>query len=371
MGVVTSAALVVTPGHAQPREPNEVAARFDSMAKQAYRAGSYEDALAGFEAAYRADPLPRFLYNQGRAHEKRGNPAAAIDYYEWYLVASPEAEDRANLVAFIEMARIKLTKSHGLLKVTTEPPGSLVVLEVSGKSVSRVSPWSRWVIAGAWQLTVAKDGFQTHRREVVVVPGQTFAVSVTLNPLSAVPPPAPPAPPQYAQAPAATPPPATPGRPADPPPAAMNPVPSAQPMAAMAAPPPSPPPAKAAVPASATEPEESQGPWYPWAIAAVGGGLLVGGGFMGWQASESVDDRDKLVRTSGQSDVSFGEFEEQDETARDKAILANVLIVSGALAAAVGLYLGLQPSAAEPAVARPGPELRVVPGGLVVTNSFQ
>ena len=58
--------------------PNEAAAPLDELGKKAYREKRFDDAAAAFEAAYEADPLPKFLYNLGRCYEKLGDPDKAV-----------------------------------------------------------------------------------------------------------------------------------------------------------------------------------------------------------------------------------------------------------------------------------------------------
>ncbi len=44
----------------------EEAAELAALGKEAYRKRKYDDAFAAFEAAYDADPLPKYLYNLGK-----------------------------------------------------------------------------------------------------------------------------------------------------------------------------------------------------------------------------------------------------------------------------------------------------------------
>ena len=48
------------PAAASEREPNEAAAPLYAMGKRAYREKRWDDAIAAFEEAWEADPLPKF-----------------------------------------------------------------------------------------------------------------------------------------------------------------------------------------------------------------------------------------------------------------------------------------------------------------------
>ena len=103
--------LLVTDGQPAPaRAPKDGAAQLDALAKRAYRDGNFADALAAFEGAYEADPLPRFLYNLGRCHQKLGDMARASHFFERYLDTAGKAKDRKEVKALATMLRIKLRK---------------------------------------------------------------------------------------------------------------------------------------------------------------------------------------------------------------------------------------------------------------------
>jgi len=57
-------------GEATDGEPSEAAAELDALGKAAYRKKRWDDAIAAFESAYEADPLPKYLFNLARCHEK-------------------------------------------------------------------------------------------------------------------------------------------------------------------------------------------------------------------------------------------------------------------------------------------------------------
>lgn len=57
----------------------------------------FEAALAAFMAAYQFAPLPAVVFNVARTSEQLGRRQDAIDYYNEYLRAAPDAIDRAQV----------------------------------------------------------------------------------------------------------------------------------------------------------------------------------------------------------------------------------------------------------------------------------
>jgi tetratricopeptide (TPR) repeat protein len=67
--------------------------------------GRFRDALAEYEAAFEASPLPEFLFNIGQCHRNLGDYRSAVFSFRKYLRLRPEAENRAaveKLIADLE-----------------------------------------------------------------------------------------------------------------------------------------------------------------------------------------------------------------------------------------------------------------------------
>ncbi|MDO9018995.1 MAG: tetratricopeptide repeat protein [Deltaproteobacteria bacterium] len=94
--MVAALDLLGTCASAQPldlrRRRAEARAAFEA-AEQAWRESDYPRALAGFRRAQELSPHPATLYNVARAEEQVGHVDAAIEAYEAYLRAAPEASD--------------------------------------------------------------------------------------------------------------------------------------------------------------------------------------------------------------------------------------------------------------------------------------
>jgi tetratricopeptide (TPR) repeat protein len=113
------AVLLVLPVHElraenQPDAADEVPAAGERPAAEArarrqfargerlYSLGRFREALAAYRAAYRALPMPAFVFNLAQCYRNLGDRGRAIALYRRYLVLDPEAEDRAEIEHTIE-----------------------------------------------------------------------------------------------------------------------------------------------------------------------------------------------------------------------------------------------------------------------------
>lgn len=103
---------------AQAQEPDaarDAAAReaFES-GRNAYDLGRFSEALAAYERSYELSHRPLLLFNIARAAEADGRPARAIEAYEGYLQAVPDADNRA-------FAEARLSKLRGAAPASAPP----------------------------------------------------------------------------------------------------------------------------------------------------------------------------------------------------------------------------------------------------------
>ncbi|MEM7606759.1 MAG: hypothetical protein AAF411_15495 [Myxococcota bacterium] len=82
-------------------DQSPIDARADDEAREifeageaSYRRGDYRRALDYFRHAYSLSPRPELLFNIGNAAERAREDETAIEYYERYLEALPDAENR-------------------------------------------------------------------------------------------------------------------------------------------------------------------------------------------------------------------------------------------------------------------------------------
>jgi tetratricopeptide (TPR) repeat protein len=94
-----------TPGGADPEARDaEAQARFES-GRLAFDDGRFEDALRDFEQSFALSQRPQLLYNMGQVHDRLRHPAEAVAYFERYLEALPDAENRRAVEARVHLLR--------------------------------------------------------------------------------------------------------------------------------------------------------------------------------------------------------------------------------------------------------------------------
>jgi hypothetical protein len=123
--------LTTTPASADPDPRVEAKAHF-LRGQEHQRAGRYDEAIAAYQAAYAAAPMPGFLFNLGQVYRLKGDKRHAVEYYRKYLAAEPnsgpsvEAQQHiqslsADLVAEEEAARAARAEAEA--EVTKPDPG--------------------------------------------------------------------------------------------------------------------------------------------------------------------------------------------------------------------------------------------------------
>ena len=311
-GVGVGLGSAPAPVLAAPADGGEAdAAELGALGKAAYTKKLYDDAVAAFEAAYQADPDPKYLFNLARCHEKRGDLARAARYFERYIAAAPKAVDRRKVKALAKMLRVKLKKAFTRVKVRSEPDGAFVRVDLErGEAVEGAAPWTEWLPFGTHRLTVSRDGHEPVWRPLTVKPGDPIEVLVELKPESAPEPKPKPEP---------------------------EPEASAQPEPAQAAP---------------AEPPAASAGWLPWTTVGVGALLLGGGVLAGVLSRQAEEERDDLLADAIDltSRVTYPDYAELDDDARTRALTANVLLGVGTAAVIAGTILVLTSGGEEVAV---------------------
>lgn len=177
----------------------------------------YQDAARSFEAAYAARALPPFLYNIGACYEKlaKEKPAElahwdrAIDHYQRYLEAAPQADDRKGVASRIqvltaERERIRaamdaarasekpaeVTTSaevesldeaaiRGLVVIESEPAGATIYLDDRAGAPLGTTPWSG-SLEGEHTVYVEHKGFQPKEMQISPAPDRLLVLSLAL-----------------------------------------------------------------------------------------------------------------------------------------------------------------------------------------------
>jgi tetratricopeptide (TPR) repeat protein len=86
----------------------EIAQRRFESGRAFYERREYPQALAEFEAARRAQPLPALHFNVARCYDRMDQPAAAIREYERYLATAPPPADRAEVQKRIRELQLRV-----------------------------------------------------------------------------------------------------------------------------------------------------------------------------------------------------------------------------------------------------------------------
>lgn len=103
LALVLIGALSVVPARAD--DATAVAKAHFDTARAHYELGRFAEALAEFEKAYEAKPLPKLLFNIGQCHFQEKRYARAVFFYERYLELNPDLADRDVVEALIAEAR--------------------------------------------------------------------------------------------------------------------------------------------------------------------------------------------------------------------------------------------------------------------------
>ena len=107
------------PAH-DPRQEKSARSHFD-VAEKAFNLGRFEEALAEYQLAYEALPLPAFVFNIAQCHRNLGNGEQAIFFYQRYLSLEPEAPNRG----VVEELIAEQTRRQSEERVASAPPPPL------------------------------------------------------------------------------------------------------------------------------------------------------------------------------------------------------------------------------------------------------
>jgi hypothetical protein len=149
-----------------------------------YEEGNFTAALAEFQAANQMAPNPSVLFNIGLTEKALYRYADASRTLERYLIEGNQSgarltpERRQQVVQLIEEMKSLLAPLRFLLT-----PGSARVT-VDGRPMTVASDGSLSLAAGNHVVDVAADGYESQRREVIVVAGvpATFEFQLKLIP---------------------------------------------------------------------------------------------------------------------------------------------------------------------------------------------
>lgn len=145
-------------------------------ARTQFDLGHFDQAIRGFEEAYRLRTDPVFLFNIAQAHRLSGNPDRALFFYRSYLRNRPDAPNRADAELRIAQCQQTIEQRNGRhdrdapvmpLGATREPQTSArttIAVEVPAPQISsgqaRGTVWEAELAggAGSWVAGAPDDG---------------------------------------------------------------------------------------------------------------------------------------------------------------------------------------------------------------------
>jgi len=106
---------------AQESAPTEQMEGRDAQARAAYQIaaaafteGQFERALTQFQRAYELSPRPQLLFNIGTTHDRLRHSEPALQAFERYLAAVPDAPNRASVLARLDALRADVERDRAL-----------------------------------------------------------------------------------------------------------------------------------------------------------------------------------------------------------------------------------------------------------------
>lgn len=192
----------------------EAKARFKRGA-ELYREKRWREAMAEFEAAYRAKPHGAVHFNVAQCRERLEDWPGALRSYTDYLREVPDASDRAAVRKSIQRIEERLARAGvQVLLVYSDPPGA--TLSVEGLERGK-TPLHVVLQPGGYALALALDGHAPWADRIALGAAASAVIDVVLKPAPRAAPPPAPAPDLAARPPAEAPPPAPTSVPAPPP----------------------------------------------------------------------------------------------------------------------------------------------------------
>lgn len=177
--VLYCAALGFAPATASAEVASETGF-FDALARRAYQAGQYEQALESFQLVQEIAPSPRVLYNIALCADLAGRSDMAFSLYQEYLQgADPDAVRRAEAETRAQRLKPKLA----LLAVESDPSGASIYVDRKELGQFGITPSTLALSEGEHRLLLERAGFAPQSVPVVVQLGSLATTSVSLPPL--------------------------------------------------------------------------------------------------------------------------------------------------------------------------------------------
>jgi hypothetical protein len=170
-----TAAPAQTPAPKANGSKPEAIAHFERGSRH-YQEGRYDEAIAEYEAAYRAQPHPSVLYNIAQAHERLLVYPKAVEYFQRYLA---EAGPNARHAVIVQNRLRALTQLPARLTISSEPSGATVL--VRGQAIGKTPLVNANVTAGPATIEVKLPGYFASTTERALELGQPYILQYTLR----------------------------------------------------------------------------------------------------------------------------------------------------------------------------------------------
>ncbi len=156
--------------------------RLERLGRKAYAKKDWTEAVAAFEAAYAANPKPKYLYNAGRAYDRKGDFRKAIEFLKRYVAVEQDPAERAGAEDRVTILQIRLDKAKWpRVTINTTPQGAKIRLDAGSADPLGVSPVKVQVEPGPHRFFAELDGHTLEFLDVDVVPGTAQAVTIPLK----------------------------------------------------------------------------------------------------------------------------------------------------------------------------------------------
>jgi len=161
------------------QEQQKAAAReLVDQASAFYEKGDYLHALEKFNAAYATYASPKLWFNIGQANRDLGRHVEALEAFERFLAAVPDALPKHNAEAQAAVDEYK--RNLGQLSIDCYPTGARI--SIDGREVG-LAPLTRaiWLVPADHQLTATHAGAIPGVENVAIHPGERRTVVIRLQ----------------------------------------------------------------------------------------------------------------------------------------------------------------------------------------------
>ncbi|MGE0786484.1 MAG: PEGA domain-containing protein [Sandaracinaceae bacterium] len=176
--LVTLCSLSATLARAQDEDPRVRAQRHFEQALSLFDEGHLDRALVEFEAAYRAVPDPRLLYNIGNVYAALDRSVEAVDAYERYLAAVNDVDEARREEVDAALRRHRARVGRVTFEVNVE--GATIVVDGVDVGSAPLSEPVR-VVVGEHDFSARATGYDEPRVRVAVAGGADVTVPLTLH----------------------------------------------------------------------------------------------------------------------------------------------------------------------------------------------